>query len=80
LPRQPERAAGSEPGHSAGAQPAAGAEPEQGGGLEIYGDSAYGSGQAGADYRDGEHDTFIKPGPVRPAVPGGFTIDLSGVP
>jgi hypothetical protein len=44
-------------------------------GLEIYGDSAYGSGQARADYRDSGHDTVIKPGPVQPAVPGGFTID-----
>jgi len=44
-------------------------------GLEVYGDSAYGSGQARADYRDGGHDTVIKPGPLRPAVPGGFTID-----
>jgi len=41
----------------------------------VYGDSAYGSGQARADYRDGGHDTVIKPGPLRPAVPGGFTID-----
>ena len=41
----------------------------------MYGDSAYGSGQARADYRDGGHDTVIKPGPLRPAVPGGFTID-----
>jgi hypothetical protein len=53
----------------------AGAEPEQGSGLEVYGDSAYGSGQARAEYRDGGHDTVIKPGPLRPAVPGGFTID-----
>jgi Transposase DDE domain/Transposase domain (DUF772) len=51
------------------------ARPGQGSGLEVYGDSAYGSGQARADYRDGGHETFIKPGPVRPAVPGGFTID-----
>jgi Transposase DDE domain len=57
------------------AAPAAGMEPEQGSGLEVYGDSAYGSGQARADYRDGGHGTFIKPGPLRPAVPGGFTID-----
>jgi hypothetical protein len=44
-------------------------------GLKVYGDSAYGSGQARADYRDGGHDTVIKPGPLRPAVPGGFTVD-----
>ena len=54
---------------------AADAGQEQGQGLEVYGDSAYGSGQARADYRDGGHDTVIKPGPVKSAVPGGFTID-----
>ena len=43
--------------------------------LEVYGDSAYGSGQARAAYRDAGHDTVIKPGPLRPAVPGGFTLD-----
>jgi hypothetical protein len=47
----------------------------QAGGLEVYGDSAYGSGEARAAYRDAGHGTVIKPGPVRPAVPGGFTID-----
>ena len=44
-------------------------------GLEVYGDSAYGSGEARAAYRDAGHDTVIKPGPLRPAVPGGFTLD-----
>ncbi|HXZ75243.1 MAG TPA: IS1182 family transposase [Streptosporangiaceae bacterium] len=43
--------------------------------LEVYGDSAYGSGEARAAYRDAGHDAVIKPGPLRPAVPGGFTID-----
>jgi hypothetical protein len=43
--------------------------------LEVYGDSAYGSGEARAAYRDAGHATVIKPGPLRPAVPGGFTID-----
>jgi DDE family transposase/transposase-like protein DUF772 len=43
--------------------------------LEIYGDSSYGSGEARAAYRAAGHDTVIKPGPLRPAVPGGFTID-----
>jgi hypothetical protein len=47
----------------------------QGARLEVYGDSAYGSGEARAAYRDAGHDTVIKPGPLRPAVPGGFTID-----
>jgi hypothetical protein len=45
------------------------------GGLEIYGDSAYGAGQARADYRDAGHDTVIKPKPLFPAIPGGFTLD-----
>jgi len=51
------------------------AGPQDGAGLEVYGDSAYGSGEARAAYRDAGHDTVIKPGPLRPAVPGGFTID-----
>jgi hypothetical protein len=66
-------------GGSDDAQPQAGAGAEARQGpdarLEVYGDSAYGSGQARADYRDAGHDTIIKPGPLRPAVPGGFTID-----
>ena len=44
-------------------------------GLEVYGDSAYGSGEARAAYRDAGHDTVIKPKPPQPAVPGGFTLD-----
>jgi Transposase DDE domain/Transposase domain (DUF772) len=43
--------------------------------LEVYGDSAYGTGQARAAYAAGGHDTVIKPKPLRPAVPGGFTLD-----
>ncbi len=76
VPGQPEDAGapGGAAAHGAGgAEP--GARPGPGSGLEMYGDSAYGSGQARADYRDGGHDTVIKPGPLRAAVPGGFTID-----
>jgi hypothetical protein len=64
-------------GGDGGAEPQEQAEPQAGDddGLEVYGDSAYGSGEARAAYRQGGHDTFIKPGPLRPAVPGGFTID-----
>ena len=54
------------------AQPAS---AQAGGRLEVYGDSAYGSGEARAAYRDTGHDTIIKPGPLRPAVDGGFTLD-----
>jgi Transposase DDE domain/Transposase domain (DUF772) len=71
------RQAGAEPeaGPPAGAgrDREQGQEQEQGTGLEVYGDSAYGSGEARAAYRDAGHDTVIKPGPLRPAVPGGFT-------
>jgi hypothetical protein len=56
-------------------QDAGSAGAPQAAGLEVYGDSSYGSGQARAAYRDAGHDTVIKPGPLRPAVPGGFTID-----
>ena len=44
-------------------------------GLEVYGDSAYGTGTARAAYRDAGHDTVIKPKPLCPAVPGGYTLD-----
>ena len=59
----------------AGPEPGPGAGPEQGSGLEVYGDSAYGSGEARAACRDAGHDTVIKPKPLRPAVDGGFTLD-----
>jgi hypothetical protein len=61
--------------HDAEPQDAGPQDARNGAGLEVYGDSAYGSGDARAAYRDAGHDTVIKPGPVRPAVPGGFTID-----
>src|SRR5271170_2215712 len=67
--------AAAEPQAGAGAGAGAEAGPGPDTGLEVYGDSAYGSGEARAAYRDGGHGTFIKPGPLRPAVPGGFTVD-----
>jgi Transposase DDE domain len=75
----PRPGSGPEPEPGPEQQPEPGREDagEQGrtGGLEIYGDSAYGSGEARAAYRDAGHDTIIKPGPTRPAVDGGFTLD-----
>ena len=65
------RAHGTEAGRRAPRR----ADAQQAAGLEVYGDSAYGSGEARAAYRDAGHDTVIKPGPLRPAVPGGFTLD-----
>jgi hypothetical protein len=61
--------------HLAAADRFGDAGPGQPGGLEVYGDSHYGSGQARADYAAAGHDTVIKPIPLRPAVPGGFTLD-----
>jgi hypothetical protein len=54
---------------------AAAARSEGHAGLQVYGDSAYGTGAARAAYLAGGHDTVIKPKPLRPAVPGGFTLD-----
>jgi IS5 family transposase len=45
------------------------------GGCEIYADSAYGGGETRADIRRRGHDPVIKPIPLRPAVPDGFTRD-----
>ncbi len=45
------------------------------GGLQMYGDSAYGTGDARAAYRAAGHDVVIKPKPLPSAVPGGFTLD-----
>jgi hypothetical protein len=70
--------AGPGPGQQPEAEAPPGARPAdapQAAGLEVYGDCSYGSGEARAAYRDAGHDTVIKPGPLRPAVPGGFTID-----
>lgn len=44
-------------------------------GLQVLGDSAYGTGDARAALKQAGHTPVIKPGPLRPAVEGGFTID-----
>jgi IS5 family transposase len=43
--------------------------------IEVLADSAYGSGEARAELADAGHTAIIKPIPLRPAVPGGFTLD-----
>jgi hypothetical protein len=51
-------------------------DPEtEGQDLEVLGDTAYGTGEARAALTDAGHTPIIKPAPLRPAVPGGFTID-----
>jgi IS5 family transposase len=47
-------------------------EPE---GTEVLGDSAYGTGELRAHLRNQEMTATIKPPPLRPAVPGGYTLD-----
>jgi IS5 family transposase len=44
-------------------------------GLEVLADSAYGSGEVRVALAEAKHHAFIKPIPLRSAVPGGFTID-----
>jgi hypothetical protein len=51
------------------------AEPDRPDRLEVLGDTAYGTGEARAALAAAGHAAVIKPGPLRPAVPGGFTLD-----
>jgi hypothetical protein len=44
-------------------------------GLQVLGDTAYGTGQARVDLAAAGHTAVIKPGPLRPAIAGGFTVD-----
>jgi transposase len=43
--------------------------------VTVLGDSAYGTGDARAALAEADHSAVIKPPPLRPAVPGGFTLD-----
>jgi len=47
-------------------------EPDK---LQVLADSAYGTGPMLAALTDAGHEPIIKPWPIRPPVPGGFTID-----
>jgi hypothetical protein len=44
-------------------------------GLEVLGDTAYGTGDARAALTEAGHTPVVKPAPLRPAVADGFTID-----
>jgi IS5 family transposase len=44
-------------------------------GTDVLGDSAYGTGELRAHLRDQNMTATIKPPPLRPAVPGGYTLD-----
>ena len=43
--------------------------------FQVFGDSAYGTGDARAALAHAGHTAIIKPAPLRPTVPGGFTLD-----
>jgi hypothetical protein len=43
--------------------------------AEVYGDSAYGTGDLRAALTGAGHQVIIKPGPLKPAAGGGFTLD-----
>jgi IS5 family transposase len=43
--------------------------------AEVYGDSAYGTGDLRAALNEAGHTAVIKPKPLMPAVAGGFTLD-----
>jgi hypothetical protein len=43
--------------------------------LTVLGDTAYGTGEARARLAAAGHTPLVKPPPLRPAVPGGFTLD-----
>jgi hypothetical protein len=50
-------------------------DPTAAGPIEALGDSAYGTGEALAALAAAGHTAVIKPWPLRPAIPGGFTLD-----
>lgn len=44
-------------------------------GLDVYGDTAYSSGDASAALLERGHRLYLKPAPVKTALPGGFGLD-----
>src|SRR3954447_25869937 len=51
------------------------ADPTVSGPVQAFGDSAYGTGEALAALDTAGHTAVIKPWPLHPAVPGGFTAE-----
>jgi Transposase DDE domain len=66
------RAAGEENSDAAAAAALLAAEDSP---AEVYGDSAYGTGELRAAMKDAGLTAVIKPRPLKPAVEGGFTLD-----
>ncbi|GAA3375670.1 hypothetical protein GCM10020367_44370 [Streptomyces sannanensis] len=48
---------------------------EEDGPVDAFGDTAYSAGEARQALEDAGHRLFLKPAPLRAAVPGGFTLD-----
>ncbi|MEE1667913.1 IS1182 family transposase [Streptomyces sp. WAC07094] len=48
---------------------------EEDGPVDAFGDTAYSTGEARQALEAAGHRLFFKPAPLRPAVPGGFTLD-----
>jgi IS5 family transposase len=63
------------PGNVGDATAAPGLLQAEPAGTEVLGDSAYGTGDLRAHLAERNMDACIKPPPLRPAVPGGFTLD-----
>ncbi len=69
-------AAGTDAGYGPGqASPDAAGSPGSDSALAWYGDSAYGTGELRDAIGRAGHRAVIKPKPLQPAVPGGFTVD-----
>ncbi|MFH5823957.1 transposase [Georgenia sp. AZ-5] len=68
-PENPESAANPEAAQ-AGEAPVVAQVP-----VEVLADSAYGTGEALAALEAAGHTAIIKPWPLRPAIPGGFTLE-----
>lgn len=62
-------------GNVGDAEAAAGLLEDEPVGTEVLGDSAYGTGDLREHLEDNDMDAVIKPPPLRPAVPDGFTLD-----
>lgn len=62
-------------GNAGDAAAAPGLLEDEPAGTEVLGDSAYSSGELRSHLQDRGMTPVIKPPPLRPAVPGGFTLD-----
>jgi hypothetical protein len=69
------KASGADTGDAAVGMGLLEADPTVTGPVQALGDSAYGTGDALAALAAAGHTAVIKPWPLRPALPGGFTAD-----